>query len=165
MPESVCKVEDPTTGLSSDCLANRNIVKSKKVFNHFPAMDLKVKRMCTPTKQVSQKGIFLKQTKSPAGHGPQTGRCIPNDKPASHDTTYVCEIQSWCPVEDDRLLLGKEKPLITGSQHHTVLIKNSVKFSYFGERFHRNNMPDRFCIYNFTDPDTRLCNIFKLGRK
>ena len=68
-------------------------------------------------------------------------------------------------MEDDHLILGRDRPLISGSEHHTVFIKNSVKFSYFGERFHRNNMPNRFCNYEFTDPDTRLCNIFKLGRK
>ena len=28
-----------------------------------------------------------------------------------------------CPVEDDRLVLGKERPLITGSEDHTVFIK------------------------------------------
>ena len=28
-----------------------------------------------------------------------------------------------CPVEDDRLVLGKERPLITGSENHTVFIK------------------------------------------
>ena len=99
-----------------------------------------------------------------AGHGPQTGHCIPTDKPIKYGNISVCEIQSWCPVEDDRLLLGKDKPLITGSEHHTVFIKNSIKFSYFGERFHRNNMPNHVCLYNFTDPDTWLCNIFKLGK-
>ena len=28
-----------------------------------------------------------------------------------------------CPVEDDRLLLGKVRPLITGSEDHTAFIK------------------------------------------
>ena len=60
--------------------------------------------------------------------------------------------------------MGKSRPLITGSEHHTVFIKNSIKFSYFGERFHRNNMPNKICLYNFSDPDTWLCNIFKLGK-
>ena len=53
VPESVCKVEDPATGFSPDCLANRNIVKSKKFLNYFPAMALKDEIMCTPTKQFS----------------------------------------------------------------------------------------------------------------
>ena len=30
-------------------------------------------------------------------------------------------------------------------------------------RYHRNNMPDKVCVYNFSEPDTWLCNIFKLG--
>ena len=67
-------------------------------------------------------------------------------------------------MENDQLVLGKERPLITGSEDHTVFIKNSIKFSYFGDEFHRNNMPDRICLYNFSDPESRLCNIFKLGR-
>ena len=93
------------------------------------------------------------------GHGPQTGQCVPTED-GNHT---VCEIYSWCPVEDDHLLLGTEKPLISGSENHTVLIKNSIKFSYFGEQFHRNNMPDNICVFNFTDLNTRRCNIFKLG--
>jgi len=66
-------------------------------------------------------------------------------------------------VEDDQLVLGKKRPLITGSEHHTVFIKNSIKFSYFGEKFHRNNMPANICVYNFSDPRTNQCNIFRLG--
>ena len=30
---------------------------------------------------------------------------------------------SRCPVEDDKLLLGDKRPLITGSETHTVFIK------------------------------------------
>ena len=33
-----------------------------------------------------------------------------------HGNIIVCEIQSWCPVEDEGLVLGKERPLITGSE-------------------------------------------------
>ena len=83
-----------------------------------------------------------------SGHGPQTGRCVLNDKPQRYGSAFVCQIQSWwvhynsptqwfkwftqksiqpstsrCPVEDDRLVLGKTKPLITGSETHTVFIK------------------------------------------
>ena len=51
------------------------------------------------------------------GHGPQTGRCVPSDRhqdrwpdlketsdftSSSSYSLSVCEIQSWCPVEDDR---------------------------------------------------------------
>jgi len=92
-------------------------------------------------------------------HGPQTGLCVPSN----HGNKTVCQIRSWCPVEDDHLLLGNARPLITGSEHHTVFIKNSIKFSYFGERFHRNNMPGKICLFNFTDTNTSQCNIFRLG--
>ena len=84
-------------------------------------------------------------------------------RPELYGNISVCEIKSWCPVEDDRLIMGKERPLITGSENHTVFIKNSIKFSYFGERFHRNNMPDKICVYDFSDPSTSMCNIFRLG--
>ena len=30
-------------------------------------------------------------------------------------------------------------------------------------RYHRNNMPAKVCVYNFSEPDTWMCNIFKLG--
>ena len=95
------------------------------------------------------------------GHGPQTGLCVPD----RYGNITVCQIRSWCPVEDDQLVLGKKRPLIMGSEHHTVFIKNSIKFSYFGEKFHRNNMPvpGKICVYNFSDPGTNQCNIFRLG--
>ena len=115
--------------------------------------------------RVSKDGEYFSYYNSyPAGHGPQTGRCVPTSHPTKYGNITVCEIRSWCPVEDDQLILGKEKPLITGSEHHTVFIKNSIKFSYFGERFHRNNMPGKICLYNFSDPETRQCNIFRLGK-
>ena len=41
-----------------------------------------------------------------SGHGPQTGLCVPSDRMKN---MTVCQISSWCPVEDDRLLLGKER--------------------------------------------------------
>ena len=48
-----------------------------------------------------------------------------------------------CPVEDDRLVLGKERPLITGSEDHTVFIKvwrhlnSGTNWSLFsGTEFH-----------------------------
>ena len=31
-----------------------------------------------------------------------------------------------CPVEDDRLVLGRSRPLITGSENHTAFIKVSL---------------------------------------
>ena len=100
---------------------------------------------------------YLAQFFNATGHGPQTGRCVPNDKSDRYGNITVCEIQSWydhhfahydddeddvdddddddvrCPVEDDRLLLGKVRPLITGSENHTAFIKvcNKIRFTLF----------------------------------
>lgn len=35
------------------------------------------------------------------GHGPQTGRCVPNDKSDRYGNITVCEIQSWYDYGDD----------------------------------------------------------------
>ena len=41
------------------------------------------------------------------GHGPTTGRCVLSDRPhLMAQGVTVCEIQSWCPTEDDRLVKG-----------------------------------------------------------
>ena len=50
---------------------------------------------------------YIKCTNHVPGHGPQTGRCVPSDRARPSLVTteppgHVCEIQSWCPVEDDR---------------------------------------------------------------
>ena len=83
-----------------------------------------------------------------------------------------------CPVEDDLLLKRENGRQIMGSENHTVFIKvrqmnifesdlntfqNSIRFSYFGDHFHRNNLPKRLCLFNFLDTATHLCNIFRLG--
>ena len=58
----------------------------------------------------------------------------------------------------------RSQPLIPGAENYTVLIKNSVSFSRFGEdKYHKNNMPNGICIYKKHKPSTHLCPIFKLG--
>ena len=52
--------------------------------------------------------------------------------------------------------------------HYRLITKpgsfqNSIRFSYFGDHFHRNNVPKRLCLFNFTEKDTSRCNIFRLG--
>ena len=85
-----------------------------------------------------------------------------------------------CPVEDDLLLKKQNGRQIMGSENHTVFIKvgqrkifalekliltfqNSIRFSYFGDHFHRNNVPKTLCLFNYMDKDTSRCNIFRLG--
>ena len=46
--------------------------------------------------------------------------------------------------------------------------KSSLPYRYFTKyhfifSYHRNNMPERVCVYNFSDSATWMCNIFKLG--
>ena len=44
-------------------------------------------------KGIFDKGISCKMKAS--GHGPQTGRCVPNGRPERFGNVSVCEIQSW----------------------------------------------------------------------
>ena len=40
-----------------------------------------------------------------------------------------------------------------------------VRFSYFGDQYHRNNLINNtVCAYQLDNSDTWLCNIFRLGR-
>ena len=52
------------------------------------------------------------------GHGPLTGRCVLADRGGEGELArrpHVCEIQSWCPVEDDRRILGKSRSVPVNS--------------------------------------------------
>jgi len=98
-------------------------------------------------------------------HGPLTGYCVPSDRP-HHNTTYACEVESWCPIEIDKLPLGDERALMQKSEDYTVFIKNSVAFPYFGHQFARNNLigkNGRPCMYKATMDGNNGCQIFRLG--
>ena len=97
----------------------------------------------------------------------------------------------WTAAEDILFLVaGSSNALISGSEEHTVFIKNSIRksvnwikkifqiicsikslcltdrhrFSYFGDQYHRNNLINgTVCSYQSGTPSTWLCNIFKLG--
>ena len=62
--------------------------------------------------------------------------------------------------------------LRTASDFHTLemsewrswkLIILCINCVCFLHSYHRNNMPEKVCVYNFSDSDTWMCNIFKLG--
>ena len=83
-----------------------------------------------------------------------------------HNTTYACEVESWCPIEIDKLPLGDERALMQKSEDYTVFIKNSVAFPYFGHQFARNNLigkNGRPCMYKATMDGNNGCQIFRLG--
>ncbi|XP_058239580.1 P2X purinoceptor 1 isoform X1 [Hemibagrus wyckioides] len=86
--------------------------------------------------------------------GRMTGKCI----------NGTCEIQSWCPVQDDRVT--PNPPLLAAAENFTLFIKNSISFPEFGVV--RSNLVEsvtpsymKTCLF---DPDNQpLCPIFKLG--
>ncbi|KAK3527639.1 hypothetical protein QTP86_030465 [Hemibagrus guttatus] len=88
------------------------------------------------------------------GNGRMTGKCI----------NKTCEIQSWCPVQDDRVT--PNPPLLAAAENFTLFIKNSISFPAFGVV--RSNLVEsvtpsylKTCLF---DPDKQpLCPIFKLG--
>ena len=83
-----------------------------------------------------------------------------------HNTTYACEVESWCTIEIDKLPLGDERALMQKSEDYTVFIKNSVAFPYFGHQFARNNLigkNGRPCMYKATMDGNNGCQIFRLG--
>ncbi|TRY99312.1 hypothetical protein DNTS_004000 [Danionella cerebrum] len=89
------------------------------------------------------------------GNGQMTGKCM--------NKTRTCEIYSWCPVEDDRIV--PNPALLQTAENYTLFIKNSITFPQFNVV--RSNLVEGInqsylssCIY---DPKSApLCPIFKL---
>uniref|UniRef100_A0A671Y7F6 P2X purinoceptor n=1 Tax=Sparus aurata TaxID=8175 RepID=A0A671Y7F6_SPAAU len=65
------------------------------------------------------------------GHGRRTGRCVQY----YNHTFKTCEIQSWCPIEETRLLYFLEEAI-----NFTVFIRNSIHFPKF--KVLRGNIKD-----------------------
>ncbi|XP_064461376.1 P2X purinoceptor 4-like [Ornithodoros turicata] len=98
------------------------------------------------------------------GNGIMTGRCIRARPP--HNSSHVCEIRGWCPVEQDYGPLRNKTALLEDVANFTVLIKNYIDFPLF--RIKRRNILDsenstylRNCLY---EPTTHsLCPVFRIG--
>ncbi|KAI5089282.1 P2X purinoceptor 1 [Silurus meridionalis] len=89
------------------------------------------------------------------GNGLMTGKCLDNT---------TCEILSWCPVQDDRVI--PNPPLLAAAENFTLFIKNSISFPEFGVV--RSNLVEsvnssylKTCL--FDQNANRLCPIFRLG--
>ncbi|XP_046695737.1 P2X purinoceptor 1 isoform X3 [Silurus meridionalis] len=87
--------------------------------------------------------------------GLMTGKCLDNT---------TCEILSWCPVQDDRVI--PNPPLLAAAENFTLFIKNSISFPEFGVV--RSNLVEsvnssylKTCL--FDQNANRLCPIFRLG--
>ncbi|XP_062845105.1 P2X purinoceptor 1 [Trichomycterus rosablanca] len=91
-----------------------------------------------------------------AGNGRMTGKCVPENK--------TCEIVTWCPVEDDRVIPTPAR--LAAAENFTLFIKNSISFPEFG--IVRSNLVEsvdqnylKTCLYEPTKHP--LCPIFKLS--
>ncbi|XP_058654802.1 P2X purinoceptor 3a isoform X2 [Onychostoma macrolepis] len=92
------------------------------------------------------------------GNGIITGTCLNND----NGTTGWCEIEGWCPAENDNVSENPMKEV----ENFTIFIKNSIRFPQFNVK--RGNFPSslnhsdiKTCYY---DPvDNPFCPIFKVG--
>ncbi|TPP63839.1 P2X purinoceptor 4 [Fasciola gigantica] len=98
------------------------------------------------------------------GNGVHTGHCLLEPgKPEG-----VCEIHSWCPLENDSLPLGPKTYMFPMVQNYTLLIKNDITFEKFG--VHRRNILPwsskrflRSCTYDKNHEEYKYCPIFKLS--
>lgn len=91
------------------------------------------------------------------GNGVRTGKCVNS----SQSENKVCEIYSWCPLENDTLA---GTPLLTSAENFTLFIKNNILFPKFGVS--RSNILDsdlKRCRFNASDPTFKFCPIFVLN--
>lgn len=80
-------------------------------------------------------------------------------------TTRTCNVDAWCPVEDNLLPLGDSRAVLEDADQFTVLIKNQIYFPKFQRQ--RTNILDSqnstylsSCHHSDQDP---LCPVFNIG--
>jgi hypothetical protein len=69
-----------------------------------------------------------------------TGRCVASERNSTASNLTVCEIEAWCPVEEDRTPLANARTLMDNVAKYSVFIKNSIAFPLFGPEYRRNNI-------------------------
>jgi len=90
------------------------------------------------------------------GHGVLTGKC--------NDETNTCQLQAWCPVENDLTPL-KDRGILEQSNQFTVLIKNQIYFPKFDKQrsnilVSQNESYLNGCMNGEEHP---FCPVFTLG--
>lgn len=142
----------PSQGASSFSIITNMVVTANQTQGYCPEIEKKFS--CTSDGDCEKKiGLNI-------GNGMITGKCL-NDNGTSNDT-WRCEIQGWCPAEDDTIS-GKPMHEV---ENFTIFIKNSIRFPLFGVA--RGNFPSSLnrsyiqsCNY---DPVRHpFCPIFKVG--
>jgi P2X purinoceptor 4 len=58
--------------------------------------------------------------------GAPTGNCIQS---SSSNTSRVCEIYAWCPVENK-----SDEQIINGTLNYTIFIRNNIEFDKFQKK-------------------------------
>ncbi|XP_043112536.1 P2X purinoceptor 3a isoform X2 [Puntigrus tetrazona] len=142
----------PSQGGSSFSVITSMVITPNQTQGLCTETDVKLRFNCTGDDDCMAK------MGSNLGNGIITGKCLNNDK----NTTGWCEIEGWCPAEDDNNLA----PSVTGVENFTIFIKNSIRFPLFNVT--RGNFPSnlnkdkiRGCHY---DPvQNPFCPIFKVG--
>ncbi|CAF2379152.1 unnamed protein product [Rotaria sp. Silwood2] len=97
-------------------------------------------------------------------NGRWTGRCLFSSKGnisnetnnATNQTTGLCEIQGWCPVEDDH----QETTSINEVLNFTIFIKNFVEFPAFNVK--HKNMVENLKPGVYDPINNKDCPIFRL---
>ncbi|XP_016307253.1 P2X purinoceptor 3a [Sinocyclocheilus anshuiensis] len=140
----------PSQGGSSFSIITSMVITANQTQGRCPETDHKFK--CTTDDDCMAK------LDSNLGNGIITGTCL-ND---TSGTTGWCEIQGWCPAEDDNVTENSMKEV----ENFTIFIKNSIRFPKFNVT--RGNFPSSLnqsyiqsCRY---DPvDHPFCPVFKVG--
>ena len=90
------------------------------------------------------------------------GRCLLNNNStvnASQSITGLCELEGWCPVENDR---DVPEP-ISDALNFTIFVKNFIEFPRF--KVIRKNI-DQDALYlkkcNFDPTNHKICPIFRV---
>ncbi|XP_051506152.1 P2X purinoceptor 3a isoform X2 [Myxocyprinus asiaticus] len=156
-PNRVMDVADyvaPPQGSSAFSIITKLVVTANQTQGRCPEIDDKF--TCTTDDNCTTKsGLNF-------GNGIVTGTCLINNSSNINNTKGHCEIQGWCPAENDRVPVS----VMEGVEDFTIFIKNSVRFPLFNVT--RGNFPSSInetYIKNCRhDPIHHpFCPIFKLG--
>ncbi|XP_073676244.1 P2X purinoceptor 3a [Garra rufa] len=140
----------PSQGGSSFSIITSMVITANQTQGRCPETDHKFK--CTTDDDCMEK------LGSNLGNGIITGTCLNNN----NGTMGWCEIEGWCPAEDDNVKNNPMKEV----ENFTIFIKNSIRFPLFNVT--RGNFPSSLnksyiqnCHY---DPvDHPFCPVFKVG--
>uniref|UniRef100_A0A8C1IK70 P2X purinoceptor n=2 Tax=Cyprinus carpio TaxID=7962 RepID=A0A8C1IK70_CYPCA len=136
----------PSQGGSSFSVITSMVITANQTQGRCPETDPKFK--CTTDDECMAK----------LGSNLGNGTCLNNN----NETTGWCEIEGWCPAEDDTVS-GKPMKEV---ENFTIFVKNSIRFPLFNVT--RGNFPSSLnqsyiqsCHYDSVDDP--FCPIFKVG--